>query len=163
MCSTTAAPRPPVITDWSDLATSDTDCRPPFDSYGFNRCLSGRSYDGFTGLARYPVVFDSVSEKISPAHFDQPPEYDGGCWVYRGGRDHLKPACIMRHQVSVNVLFLEWSIRAVGLKELWTLPWHDECDTAGPWTEAGGVLPQDWPPWLRKFEDYWSWPVTFGP
>jgi len=49
---------------------------------------------------------------------------------------------------------LERLWRTVGLKELWTLKWHREFDTAGPWTKAGGVLPGDWPEWLRKFKDY---------
>jgi len=25
---------------------------------------------------------------------------------------------------------------------------------AGPWTKAGGVLPSDWPVWMRNFKDY---------
>jgi len=27
-------------------------------------------------------------------------------------------------------------------------------DTAGPWTKRGGVKPEDWPPWMRRFKDY---------
>jgi hypothetical protein len=22
------------------------------------------------------------------------------------------------------------------------------------WTKAGGVKPEDWPPWMRRFKDY---------
>jgi prepilin-type N-terminal cleavage/methylation domain-containing protein len=62
--------------------------------------------------------------------------------------------CINRHNGHVNYLFLNWSVRKVGLKELWTLKWHREFDTAGPWTKAGGVKPEDWPPWMRSFKDY---------
>ena len=49
---------------------------------------------------------------------------------------------------------MDWSVRKVGLKELWTLKWHHEYDTAGPWTKAGGVQPEDWPQWMRSFKDY---------
>ena len=42
----------------------------------------------------------------------------------------------------------------VGLKELWTLKWHRDYDTSGPWTKAGGVQPEDWPEWMRGFRDY---------
>jgi hypothetical protein len=42
----------------------------------------------------------------------------------------------------------------VGLKELWTLKWHRSFNTAGPWTKAGGVSPEDWPEWIRPFKDY---------
>jgi prepilin-type N-terminal cleavage/methylation domain-containing protein/prepilin-type processing-associated H-X9-DG protein len=64
------------------------------------------------------------------------------------------PSCINRHDGYVNALFFDWSVRKVGLKELWTLKWHCYFDTAGPWTIAGGVQPEDWPQWMRKFKDY---------
>jgi len=62
--------------------------------------------------------------------------------------------CINRHDGYVNGLFLDWSVRKVGLKELWTLKWHKEYNTRGPWTKAGGVKPEDWPEWMRRFKDY---------
>jgi hypothetical protein len=40
------------------------------------------------------------------------------------------------------------------LKELWTLRWHQEYQTRGPWTQAGGVKAEDWPEWMRSFKDY---------
>lgn len=52
------------------------------------------------------------------------------------------------------MLFLDWSVRKVALKEPWTLKWYPQYDTAGPWTKAGGVQPSDWPEWMRKFKDY---------
>ena len=61
---------------------------------------------------------------------------------------------INRHNGTTNALFLDWSVRPVGLKELWTLKWYDDFDTAGPWTRAGGVKPEDWPQWMRKLKDY---------
>jgi prepilin-type processing-associated H-X9-DG protein len=62
--------------------------------------------------------------------------------------------CINRHDGTINGLFLDWSVRRIGLKELWTLKWHLQFNTRGPWTKAGGVKPEDWPPWMRKFKDY---------
>ena len=91
--------------------------------------------------------------------FDEPPEYedhfnfDG----FAGGAllgDNITYFTINRHSGGINSLFLDFSVRKVGLKELWTLKWHDKFDTAGPWTRAGGVLPEDWPRWMRKFKDY---------
>jgi hypothetical protein len=49
---------------------------------------------------------------------------------------------------------MDWSVRKVGLKELWTLKWHGQYDTDGPWTKRGGVKPEDWPQWMRRFKDY---------
>ena len=63
-------------------------------------------------------------------------------------------SCINRHDGGVNCVFLDGSVRKVGLKELWTLKWHGRFDTAGPWTKRGGVRPEDWPQWMRRFKDY---------
>ena len=62
--------------------------------------------------------------------------------------------CTNRHRDSVNALFLDWSVRKVGLKELWTLNWCAEFNRAGKWTKAGGVQPEDWPKWMQTFKDY---------
>ena len=62
--------------------------------------------------------------------------------------------CIDRHNGHVNGLFVDTSIRSVGLKELWTLKWSKQFNTAGPWTQAGGAQPEDWPKWMRGFKDY---------
>jgi hypothetical protein len=49
---------------------------------------------------------------------------------------------------------MDFSVRKVGLKELWTLKWNRTFDTAGRWTKAGGVRAEDWPEWMRGFRDY---------
>ena len=66
----------------------------------------------------------------------------------------VKGFCIERHGAFTNGLFLDWSVRRLGLKQLWTLKWHRDCDTAGPWTRAGNVRPEDWPRWMREMQDY---------
>jgi prepilin-type N-terminal cleavage/methylation domain-containing protein len=72
----------------------------------------------------------------------------------QGTTGEINHFCIDRHKGFVNLLFMDWSIRRVGLKELWTLKWHRSYDTAGPYTKAGGVRPEDWPVWLRSYKDY---------
>ncbi len=54
----------------------------------------------------------------------------------------------------MNMMFLDWSVRKVGLKELWTFKWHRKYDTVGPWTKQGGVIADAWPKWMRSFKDY---------
>jgi prepilin-type processing-associated H-X9-DG protein len=71
-----------------------------------------------------------------------------------GPRPASADFCINRHNGGINSAFLDGSVRKVGLKELWTLKWHRDYNTAGPWTRAGGVQPEDWPEWMRKFKDY---------
>jgi prepilin-type N-terminal cleavage/methylation domain-containing protein len=62
--------------------------------------------------------------------------------------------CIDRHVACVNAVFLDGSVRRIGLKELWTLKWHQKFNTANKWTQAGGVKAEDWPQWMRSFKDY---------
>ncbi len=69
-------------------------------------------------------------------------------------RDYRNPHCINRHNGGINILLMDWSVRKVGLKELWALKWHKEFDTQNHWTKAGGVQPGDWPQWMRKFKDH---------
>lgn len=49
---------------------------------------------------------------------------------------------------------MDASVPKVGLKELWLLNWRPGWAAAGPWSAAGGVLPSDWPKWMRPFKDY---------
>ncbi|MHC4168881.1 MAG: type II secretion system protein [Planctomycetota bacterium] len=145
-----------------------TSFSPPFrGSYGFNSALfssrlsyrdrsplHGNNYpylSSIRGTAGIPVLVDCVSPSGSPrsdSTFGKPPRTDSslntGYW----------PFCINRHDGFVNGLFLDWSVRKIGLKELRTLPWHPEFNTAGRWTTAGGMEPEDWPAWMRKFKDY---------
>jgi hypothetical protein len=52
------------------------------------------------------------------------------------------------------MVFLNLAVRKVGLKELWVLKWHRQYNTADIWSNAGGVNPEDWPEWLRRYKDY---------
>ena len=84
---------------------------------------------------------------------DEPPAYDG-MWWDEGSGGRMIRYCLDRHDGFVNGLFMDWSVRKVGLKELWTFKWHHHYITAGPWTKAGGVEPSDWPQWMRRFKEY---------
>ena len=101
------------------------------------------------GLANIPVIFDSATPRIEHHHSDAPPR--PGTPFYSNGAHFF---CINRHNEHINGLFMDWSVRRIGLKELWTLKWYEDYNTAGPWTKAGGVLPEDWPHWMRGFRDY---------
>jgi len=102
-----------------------------------------------------PAILDSCrSEGMIPGEFCPPPPCDAvPAWPGSGG-SALEQCCINRHNGCVNSLFLDGSVRRIGLKELWTLKWHANFNTAGPWTKRGGVKPEDWPQWLRRFKDY---------
>ena len=102
---------------------------------------------------KIPVFSDCMYFDVWPNHTDVPrdPEFPYGD---RPGLNEMNRACVNRHNGFVNCLFMDWSVRKVGLKELWTLKWHRKFDTCNPFTKCGGVRPDDWPKWMRKFKDY---------
>ncbi len=135
-----------------------------YGSYGMNELAyntppgAGRSEDrwrtvNIKGAAEIPLLFDCIWYDVYPGYTDHPPEYPGDV-VKTGGAGEMKRVCVNRHNGFINALFMDWTIKEVGLKELWTLNWHRGYDTSGPWTKAGLVQPSDWPEWMRRFKDY---------
>lgn len=129
-------------------------------SYGYNRWvffhLSGNEKELQYALLhlRQPRSVDVLAVKNRASI----PVFLDGKIPYESPRDTGAPPgssfCIDRHLACVNAVFLDWSVRRVGLKELWTLKWHQSFNTANEWTKAGGVQPEDWPEWMRSFKDY---------
>jgi hypothetical protein len=142
--------------------------RPFRTSYGFNGWLfccdfeasipirtrwfgemTGIRIDHLRGKGNIPVLLDSTMPYGYPRAELQPPQRGG-----TNGTPNMGCFCMDRHNECINGLFLDWSVRKIGIKELWTLKWHLQWDTANPWTKAGGVQPEDWPEWMRGFKDY---------
>ena len=88
-----------------------------------------------------------------PRFQDQPPAVPSGPPDSVNNNEMIR-VCVNRHAGSLNSIFCDWSVRPVGLKELWTLRWSKKFNTRGPWTKAGGCEPGDWPAWMRHFKDY---------
>ena len=104
------------------------------------------------GARNVPMFLDCVHIGSLPEdEYNVPPEFD----MFPYHRDSLMAHYVMdRHQKGrINGLFVDGSARAVGLKELWTLKWHKQFNTKGPYTLSGGsTLP--WPEWMRSFKNY---------
>ncbi len=100
------------------------------------------------GRADIPTLLDAAVPWSTPLHGGPPPIRPDGVGTGMGD------FCLNRHSGHVNGLFLDWSVRKVGLKELWTLKWYAEFDRANRWTKAGGMRPEGWPRWMRNFKDY---------
>jgi len=99
------------------------------------------------GAGNIPVYLDSWWWSAWVKEDNRPPLWEGqktdfpcGCW------DSIRRFCINRHDGFVNGVFLDGSVRKVGLKELWRLKWHQNFNTNYP--------PPIWPQWMRKFKDY---------
>ncbi len=105
------------------------------------------------GASRVPVYLDSRYAFGLPEEMMPPPEYEEFLPTDIGPNS-MQFFAMDRHNGGINSLFLDWSARKVGVKELWTLKWSREFNTAGSWTKAGGVTPDQWPKWMQKFKDY---------
>ncbi len=90
-----------------------------------------------------PVFFGDLWWDTRPHHTDQPPEYEGQADGW--STNAMKMLCLNRHNANTNSLFLDFSVRRVGLKELWRLKWNRNYDLNAP-------LPQ-WPDWMKIFPD----------
>jgi prepilin-type N-terminal cleavage/methylation domain-containing protein/prepilin-type processing-associated H-X9-DG protein len=109
-------------------------------SYSFNNSaffIMTRDVETYSvkGLANVPAILDAWRFNSMHSNTWPPPRVEGG------GQN--QDFCINRHNGYTNGLFMDWSVRRIGLKELWTLKWQEDADTAGPWTKAGGVQPSD--------------------
>jgi prepilin-type N-terminal cleavage/methylation domain-containing protein len=126
-------------------------------SYGFNSGLIGFYEDEFRGNrhhssnAQRPYLLDCIFTDADPVDvFDKPPPYEDAVGPFAD----MSYFCIDRHSAGINAVFLDSSVRKVGLKELWTLRWNIISRGDSRWTKVGGVEPEDWPAWMRKFKDY---------
>jgi prepilin-type N-terminal cleavage/methylation domain-containing protein len=98
-----------------------------------------------------PLMMDALRFNVFPLENDSPPEIEDAAWE---STQHMRRVCINRHDGFINMAFLDWTVRRIGLKELWTLKWHKTYDMSGPYTSAGGITSEDWPEWMTGFKDY---------
>jgi prepilin-type N-terminal cleavage/methylation domain-containing protein/prepilin-type processing-associated H-X9-DG protein len=129
-------------------------------SYGFNgHLLDGYFYTIPKGL--YPSgrrvgldIYNIKESYIVPAFLDCSSPVGSVRAANILETEPTRRFLINRHDGRLNCLFLDWSVRKVGLKELFTLKWSEDFNRANKWTIAGGAQQQDWPEWMRGFKDY---------
>jgi len=118
---------------------------------------AGRSRHWGAPPAQYanevPVFTGSWWVDSWPLETDRPPTIEAGPGD-TPGTDEMNRVCVDRHDGFVNSVFTDWTVRKVGLKELWSLKWHKAYNTRGPWTKGGGVDQADWPQWMRHYKEY---------
>ena len=94
-----------------------------------------------------PILMDALWEWAELLSGWGPPPY----------ADYLgKPVmCINQHNGGINMLVCGLVRRGRWVsRNCRTLKWQKHFDTANAWTRAGGVQPEDWPAWMRRFKDY---------
>jgi prepilin-type processing-associated H-X9-DG protein len=100
-----------------------------------------------------PLFTDGWWVDFWPRERDAPPTIPGGP-PDSPNNNEMNRVCVDRHNGSLGALFCDWSVRTVGLKELWTLKWHKSFNVNGPYTKAGGMDSGSWPQWMRRYKDY---------
>jgi len=106
--------------------------------------------DDVKGAAKVPLLLGAQWIDGWPEPTDEPSDYDGQDFITLGGDNHMARFCTDRHNGTLNAVFLDFSVRSVGLKELWILKWHQLYDIyADPpdWENAGTG-------WMADYEDY---------
>jgi len=100
------------------------------------------------GANNIPLFLDCAITSATVWPEDTPPQFDGQYWAQGSGGsiDEMRRFCVNRHDGFVNAAFLDYSVRKVGLKELWKLKWHRNFNT--------NYSPTVWPEWMRGFKDY---------
>jgi len=69
-----------------------------------------------------PVFCDSMWVDASPRSSDSPPAD-----LYLGATEpDIDRICLDRHQMAINVAFLDGNVQTVKLQDLWTLRWNNE-------------------------------------
>ena len=140
----------------------------PFNkgSYGLNQWAADNDQidDDETPEHRYRKLSDIQSRDQVPLFGDA-----GGFWVKRthypgsvdsdndppprredaGGINYMTGWTVDRHDETINMLFMDMTVRSVGLKELYTLPFHRK------WKEEMAAAgPIEWPKWMEYMKDF---------
>ena len=76
-----------------------------------------------------PLMADAMWDGTTPEMGDRPPSKPippngGENWVFP--TSDMSKYIVPRHSKMVNMLFIDKSMRKVGIKELWTFRWHTE-------------------------------------
>jgi prepilin-type N-terminal cleavage/methylation domain-containing protein/prepilin-type processing-associated H-X9-DG protein len=159
-----------AIRIWGRHAPSDDSVY--YGSYGLNRWLAvpvesekvlllagGGPTENFwrttrvKGATGIPMLGDCWWFCSWPDYRNPPPEHEDAPAELCGCTNSMGRYCMNRHRGFVNMLFVDGASRKVGLKELWTLKWHRQFPTAGPWTKAYRAGSR-WPEWMRRFKEY---------
>ncbi|UCF43162.1 MAG: type II secretion system protein [Planctomycetota bacterium] len=142
--------------DYGSFGMNAWVCNPPADKALFeSHDVARNNWRTFTvkGAGSIPLLGDEGWIDCWPDSKDKVPEFSGEDWGPYAKTDHMVRICLNRHSGYVNWLFMDYSVRPVGLKELWILKWHKFIDfdlrpTREELNSAGDG-------WMRRFKDYW--------
>jgi prepilin-type N-terminal cleavage/methylation domain-containing protein len=110
------------------------------------------------GTSRIPLFGDCSHMGGLPMIWDEPaPTRLHHVWGETGEVNRWN---LDRHHLSVNLVFLDWSVRKVGLRQLWSLHWTKQRTESGEqgWGNLQQVPdwndPLQWQEWMQKSKNY---------
>jgi len=92
-----------------------------------------------------PMTLDGQWKDMQPYPEDQPPANEGDMWTPNA--EEMRRACVNRHS-GANAVFMDGSVRKVGLKHLWVQWWY-----RGWEDDLAQVGLPDWPEWMSNFKE----------
>jgi len=108
---------------------------------------------GERGSSDAPWFVEALRFDLWPSESNPPAQNEFSAWV-GGSANNMARTAINRHRGFLNAAFLDWSVRKVGVKEVWSLKWHKSYNVNGPWTKTGGAIGSDWPEWMDQFKEF---------
>ena len=119
-------------------------------SYGINHWLEDnwwpnphfwRNINRVITPSQVPLFMDCKIYVAAPSSKrESPPPFEGSQYVKPDRQ--MTRICMNRHEGAINMLFIDYSVRHVGLKRLWNFKWHTQYDLS----ERDPV----WPEWMQR-------------
>ncbi len=112
-----------------------------------------------SGAGQVPMHGGNQWIDVWPMVTDEIPLFEGESWNTSGyqGYTHMVRICLNRHDGFVNWVFMDYSVRPVGLKELWRFKWHRRYDVnsdKAPTMQEFNTASGNYDGWLKKFKNY---------
>ncbi|MHC4394499.1 MAG: hypothetical protein ACYS1A_02475 [Planctomycetota bacterium] len=138
--------------------------RGDYGSYGTNAFINNHPYTGasfsvdhwrrpdVTAADNIPLFLDCSWVTAAPYYQNTPPLYAGAKQWSGATGGNMGLFCLPRHYGAINGLFLDFSARKIGLKQLWLLKWARTTNLEGArqnepdWTIGTG--------WMVPLKDY---------
>ena len=117
--------------------------------YGYRRSNFWRRSD-VSGADKIPLMLDAAFSGAYAANLSDPSNggslnrpLDKGAYNFSYSAT-INTFCIDRHEGTTNSVFLDFSVRTIGLKELWKQKWHRNYNISD--------YPQSWPEWMSRYK-----------
>lgn len=145
-------------TAWGRVLPTGGRPKDTYGSYGINHWLYNPGEDPLYGQAakgywrniyvkspsQVPLFMDSWFWCGGPENDDLPPATEGDM-SNTAHTNSMNRFCVNRHSGSINAVYMDYTVRKIGLKSLWRQRWSKIYNVNGP-------LPE-WPDWMARFSD----------